>query len=373
MPTSSMPSPSETSADSGEKTTSGTPEPSANIPCKSLAELTAPLEADLKRVKAAFQNIVPPDSKWLAESLAYSLGSTGKMVRPSLGLLLARAMGSQQADHIETMAAAEMIHVATLLHDDVLDDADLRRGRPTVRQQWGNTVSILSGDYLLAQASRTLAKLGHIRVVAIFSDVLADLCDGEVEQLRSQYTPDEGVPLDVNWDSYYQKTIGKTASLFAAVSESSAYLCGRPETEIQACRQFGKSLGIAFQIADDVLDYTSTAKQAGKPVMGDLKQGLLTAPILYALDSLKGQPERLSELTDALNQWVMLDDATNASDLRSTLLSILQDMDVFLATQQLARRHVEEAFQQLEQISGVNQDAVERLRGLAHLMVERTA
>lgn len=338
-----------------------------------LADVVAPLQADLQRVKATFQAIVPPDSQWLAESLAYSLGSTGKMVRPVLGLLLARALGSSSESHIDTMAAAEMIHVATLLHDDVLDDADLRRGKPTVRQQWGNTVSILSGDYLLAQASRTLARLGHIRVVAIFSDVLADLCDGEVEQLRSQYTPDEGMPLDVNWDSYYQKTVGKTASLFAAVSEASAYLCGRPETEIQACRQFGQSLGIAFQIADDVLDYTSTADEAGKPVMGDLKQGLLTAPILYALDAAKTKPELYQTLTQALNTWVSADETADLTKERDSLLAILNQMDVFHATQKLANEHVDEAFASLNQVTGLNPDAVGALQGLAQLMVQRTA
>lgn len=355
-----------------------------------LLEVFAPIQQHLEHVKAAFQAIVPPQSQWLAESLSYSLSTSGKFVRPALGLFIARALNNDNGvhtAHTKTMAVAEMIHVATLLHDDVLDDADLRRGQPTVRQQWGNTVSILSGDYLLAQASRTLSRLGFIRLVGIYSDVLADLCDGEVEQLRTQYLPEASsnrlsetlnpTLIQVNWESYYQKTMCKTASLFGAVTESSAYLCQRPESDIQACRQFGLSLGIAFQMADDLLDYTSTADKAGKPVMGDLKQGLLTAPILLALESAQATPKQQEELRRLMHELIQLNqvewvDAAASATVERALMTVLTDLDVFEQTERLAQEHVEKAFAALHRVSELDDSAVVALQQLSNLMVKRS-
>jgi all-trans-nonaprenyl-diphosphate synthase len=253
----------------------------------SIQECTAPINAQLALVKASIKNIVPPESRWLAEALGHSLGGEGKLLRPVLTLLMAKGLGLLEGTHdtsvIETASVAEMIHVATLLHDDVLDDADLRRGRETVRAIWGNSVSILTGDYLLAQASLKLSQIGNIRLVAIYSHVLSHLCDGEVEQLRTSYQ------LSVDWDSYLRKSIGKTASLFSAACESAGVLAASyadlTEDDIQRLASYGKNFGIAFQIIDDLLDYTATEAELGKPVLGDLRSGLLNAPVLLALGS----------------------------------------------------------------------------------------
>lgn len=205
-------------------------------PTPALRDLIAPAAPWLETVRERMRAIVPPEGELLMVALDQSLGADGKLLRPLLTLLCALATlppgSSPNEGHLETAAAAELIHIATLLHDDVLDDADLRRGRPTVRASFGNRVAILAGDYLLAQASRKLAAVGDIRVVSLFSDVLAALCDGEVEQIRASYSVSAS-----DWDSYRRKTIGKTASLFAACCEARRISMGfAPTTPLRCAR-----------------------------------------------------------------------------------------------------------------------------------------
>ncbi|MFN8614779.1 MAG: polyprenyl synthetase family protein [Vampirovibrionales bacterium] len=265
------------------------------------------------------------ESSWLTETLAHTLGTPGKLLRPTLCLLAGQATGGLVPAHIQTATVAEMIHVATLLHDDVLDDAELRRNRPTARTRWGNTVSILSGDYLLAEASRLLAQTGHIRLVSIFSDVLADLCSGEIEQLRTQRQwPTNPQELTAAWASYHQKTLCKTASLFAAACESGGWINGLNDHQLQALKLYGQQLGLAFQLVDDGLDYNSTVQDAGKPVMGDIQQGLVTAPVLLALESERLTDPQRQEL-GRLVQHIFVQTAQPSSN-RTPLSASLQEL-----------------------------------------------
>ncbi len=238
-----------------------------------------PVLPALEQVKRSLLEHVPPQTQVLADTVSQSLKSGGKYLRPVVTLLAGGATGRLDDRMVEVAAVAEMIHIATLLHDDVLDESELRRGKQTIRAQFGNKISVLSGDYLLAQASLKLAKLGNTRLVAIYAGVLSDLCDGEVEQMQGSYS------LEVAWESYFRKTVGKTASLFAAGCESAGVVNQLPEEHIQALAQYGKNFGIAFQIVDDLLDYTSSQAEMGKPVFDDLRNGLLNAPILLALES----------------------------------------------------------------------------------------
>jgi geranylgeranyl pyrophosphate synthase len=197
-------------------------------------------------------------------------------------------------------------------------------------------VSILSGDYLLAEASRLLAKIGHIRLVAIFSDVLADLCSGEIEQLRTQRQwPSQLSELPTLWDSYYKKTICKTASLFAAACEAGAWLNELDEESLLAVRGYGEQLGIAFQLIDDWLDYSGTVTGTGKPVMGDIQQGLVTAPLLLAFESTVLTPAQQAELSQAVQTTFTLTstlDPEKASslDARLTLTSTLNTIQTLV-------------------------------------------
>ncbi|MBY0403002.1 MAG: polyprenyl synthetase family protein [Cyanobacteria bacterium] len=250
---------------------------------KPTLRLSDALVRSLEQVKTSLLKIVPPESELMAETIQHSLTSGGKYLRPVITLLMGSATGaftkSLEESLIEVAAVSEMIHIATLLHDDVLDQSDLRRNRKTVRALWGNTVSVLSGDYLLAQASLKLANVGNIRIVSIFSHVLADLCDGEVEQIKTSFD------LETSWESYYKKSICKTASLFSAGCESAGVLNLLPEEQIQRLKSYGRNFGISFQIVDDLLDYISTADEMGKPVLDDLRNGILNAPVLLALES----------------------------------------------------------------------------------------
>lgn len=304
------------------------------------------VQAPLLGVKDSLKAIIPPDSEVLAETVEHSLVGGGKYLRPVVTLLSGQASSLNPANWpnessltqpaIEVAAVAEMIHVATLLHDDVIDGSELRRGKKTVRAQWGNKISVLSGDYLLAQASVKLAKLGNSRLVSIFAHVLADLCDGEVEQMHTSYQ------INASWDSYYKKTICKTASLFSAGCESAGVINNLPEAHIQAMKTYGRNFGIAFQIVDDLLDYTATEEEMGKPVLDDLRNGLLTAPILIALESSKLDASEQAELKKLV---LALFETPADESIIAAIRNYLDKSNAISETSQLARQYVDEAKQ----------------------------
>ena len=303
-----------------------------------------PVLTHLDQVVDSIRGIVVPDTEWLAETIMASLQSRGKMLRPLIALLASGATtvtpGQLEKKHVEMAAVAELIHVATLLHDDVLDKSDLRRGRPTIRAQWGNKVSILSGDYLLAQASLKLSQLDNCRLVGIFSNVLAKLCEGEVEQIRTTFST------EVNWPSYFNKSICKTASLFAACGESAGVINQLPEPQIQSLAQFATDFGIAFQIIDDLLDYTADEATLGKPVMDDLKNGILTAPILLALEAAETsesplQRKRILQCLEGIFDTTA-DEATKKT-LSAQLKNHMEALNAFENTKALALKYAQQA------------------------------
>lgn len=314
------------------------------------------IQTPLLAVKESLKGVIPPDSVVLAETVQTSLSSGGKYLRPMVTLLCGKATDSIEstspvvtssgegaspfadaatAQHacVEVAAVTEMIHVATLLHDDVIDNSELRRGKRTVRAEWGNKISVLSGDYLLAQASVKLAKVGNTRLVSIFAHVLADLCDGEVEQLHTSFT------LNTSWDSYYKKTICKTASLFSAGCEAAGVINGLTEPQIQSLKTYGRNFGIAFQIVDDLLDYTATEAELGKPVLGDLRNGLMNAPILLALESDQLTPDERTTLRNAVESLFQ----TPSDETIAAIQALLDKCQAIQQTRRLAERYIQEA------------------------------
>jgi heptaprenyl diphosphate synthase len=286
---------------------------------------------ELRAVEQSIRHITLPEVSLLAEALMSAVSTPGKLMRPSLVLLSGGATGTIQAAHIEAGAVAELIHLATLLHDDVLDDADLRRGQPTVKAAFGNQIAILSGDYLLAQASLKLSQLNNCRLVSIFSIVLGALCAGEVQQAVTAYN------IEASWENYYKKSNGKTAALFAACCEAAAVINQLAEHEVQQHRLYGEKLGLAFQVIDDLLDYTAKQSDFGKPVLDDLKNGLLNAPALLALEYSPNR-QGLQELIQRL--WK----AEGASeDLEALILDQFQSSHAFEKTKQLAENLIQEA------------------------------
>jgi geranylgeranyl pyrophosphate synthase len=221
----------------------------------------------------------------LASAINLLLDSGGKRMRPALALLVSRLYPRAQRDRVISLAAAvEMLHSATLVHDDVIDGSLLRRGSPTLNASWSQGATILAGDFVFARAAYFAAETDSVRVMKIFSQTLMTIVEGELRQLYALR----------NWsqpkDAYYQRIYGKTAALFAAATESAAVLGDAPEEEITLLREYGYNVGMAFQIMDDILDFVGDPSKVGKPVGGDLRQGTVTLPVFYYLQT---HPEAL--------------------------------------------------------------------------------
>jgi all-trans-nonaprenyl-diphosphate synthase len=341
-------------------------------PPSRLSDFYAVVSQELQQVRTCLTEIVPPDSPLLRDTLDHSLSKSGKLLRPVLTLLCDKALRAEETplpDTVtQTAAVSELIHVATLLHDDVLDDADVRRGKPTVSSVWGNTAAILTGDFLLAQASLKLARIGNIRVVGIFSQVLADLCDGELEQIRLRYN------LNTTWGSYLKKTVCKTASLFAAACESVGVLHALPEEQTQLLRAYGHHFGVAFQLIDDLLDFTASEEAMGKPVMDDLRNGLINAPVLLMLDVL-ATPEK-EAIENTIQQLFEMSQGserpgTQVEFLVQQVQASLRTADAFPKTQRLAQESLEKAAEAIAFLP--SSEAKDALLGLLGTVLVRSA
>lgn len=240
------------------------------------------IQAELAQLESHLTDEIPKLSGPLCDMLRFILNSKGKRLRPALALLSGKLTSPNkqlQPKHFKLASLTELIHSASLVHDDVIDDADSRRGQETSHLKWGGKIAVIIGDFLFAQASVKLGELENTRIVKIYADVLASLCIGEITQAQHRFDLN-----NLNWQNYLDKSYSKTASLFAAATQSAAILNEQNETVVNNLFEYGKNLGLAFQIIDDLIDFTSSAEELGKPAMGDLLQGILTAPVLYALE-----------------------------------------------------------------------------------------
>ena len=218
----------------------------------------------------------------VSEAIGHLLGSGGKRVRPSLTLLTGRLYPVDPDKIIALAAAVEMLHTATLVHDDVVDGSLLRRGSPTLNARWSPGATILTGDYVFARAADLAAQTDNVRVMRIFARTLMTIVSGE---LRQQFSDNQRRQTR---DDYFKRIYAKTASMFELATEAAGVLIAAPEDEIAALKRFGHDLGIAFQIVDDVLDFVGDASQVGKPVANDLRQGIVTLPVI---DYLSAYPD----------------------------------------------------------------------------------
>ena len=243
---------------------------------KTLA-LFDPIRDDLERVEHKMRQAIQTEHEQLTEVLQYLLSNGGKRIRPALVLLSSRFHPADEDQVTALAAAVEILHTATLVHDDLIDGSLLRRGWPTLNAFWSPEATILTGDYLFSRAASLAAETQNPRVVTIFSSTLAIICWGELRQL---FSGQGNLPTVTE---YYQRISSKTASLFAASTEAGAVLSNAPEAEIQALRDYGHNLGMAFQIIDDVLDFMGDEAQMGKPAGNDLLRGIITLPTLHFL------------------------------------------------------------------------------------------
>jgi geranylgeranyl pyrophosphate synthase len=247
-----------------------------------------PLTDDLARVEEELALIGRDAGPVLHEAIRHHLSTGGKRVRPRLTLMAGRLIAGDVPDGLIRFAAVtELVHAASLVHDDTLDDAATRRGITTVSAQWGNHIAVLVGDYLFAQAALLTAGLGSLRLMALLADTIQALVQGELRQMSAAYR------IQVSAQNYESRIAGKTASLFVLAAEGGATYAGADEAQAQALRRYAHCMGLAFQIADDVLDYTASDEELGKPAGSDLANGVITLPALYYLEGLSADaPER---------------------------------------------------------------------------------
>jgi geranylgeranyl pyrophosphate synthase len=242
-----------------------------------LSEIYEPVQEDLKKVDQSLENITDAEHAVLAELLVYTLKTGGKRVRPALTLLAGKFYVYDLTLLVPMAAAIELLHTATLVHDDIVDNSPMRRGRPTVCRAWGASSALLLGDYLFAKAGSLVAGTGNLRAVKLFSETLMTISSGELKQTAV-------TSATARLRDYYFAWIGaKTACLFSTSTESGAILSQAPEEAIQNIGEYGRNLGMAFQIVDDVLDFIGEEDELGKPVGSDLREGTLTLPsIIFA-------------------------------------------------------------------------------------------
>ena len=247
----------------------------------STTSLFAPVEADLRLLTDNLKQLVGARHPILYAAAEHLFGAGGKRIRPAIVLLLARATVMESeipARHFRLAEITEMIHTASLVHDDVVDESSLRRGVPTVHSSFTNRVAVLAGDFLFAQSSWHLANLDNLTVVKLLSRVIMDLAEGEIQQGLNRFDTTLSI------DAYLMKSYYKTASLIANSCKSVGVLSQTSDAMAESFYQYGRSLGLAFQIVDDILDFTGSEEVLGKPAGSDLLSGNLTAPVLYAME-----------------------------------------------------------------------------------------
>ncbi|MFP7722013.1 polyprenyl synthetase family protein [Lysobacter sp. A3-1-A15] len=242
-----------------------------------LSAIQALASADMSAVDALIRHRLASDVVLINQVAEYIVGAGGKRLRPMLLLLSAGALGHRGADAHQLAAVVEFIHTATLLHDDVVDQSDLRRGRRTANAVWGNAASVLVGDFLYSRSFQLMVELDRVEVMRILADTTNRIAEGEVLQLLHVRNP------DVDEAAYLRVIERKTAVLFAAATRLGALLAGAGTATCDALHDYGLNLGYAFQIADDVLDYASDAQTMGKNLGDDLAEGKATLPLIHAM------------------------------------------------------------------------------------------
>jgi octaprenyl-diphosphate synthase len=250
--------------------------PFESVSLASIDRLVDLVAADMDRVNAAILARTGSDVAMIPEVANHLISSGGKRLRPILTVAMARLAGYAGEGHVKLAGAVEFMHTATLLHDDVVDESEMRRGKLAARMLWGNEASVLVGDFLLGQAFKMMVEVGSLRALEILSSAAAVIAEGEVMQLAAAKNT------ATTEDEYLAVIRAKTAELFAAACEVGPVLAGRPKEDAAACRSFGMNLGVAFQLVDDALDYGGKSAKLGKNVGDDFREGKITLPVVLS-------------------------------------------------------------------------------------------
>lgn len=321
-------------------------------------EVVESLQSDLDQVEERLRKAAEVDYPLVGDFLRALIGAGGKRLRPVLLLLASKPFEYHLDTLVPAAAGVEMLHTASLIHDDTIDKALLRRGQPTLNSQFSNETVILLGDYLFAQSAILATETMNPRVVAVFASALGDICDGQLMEIFSAHR------LDQTNQDYEQRIYGKTAALFAGAAEMGAIIGQAPEEQIRNLRQFGSDVGMAFQIVDDVLDFRATSDETGKPVGADLRQGTVTLPLMLFLRNADGNAsaDRVQNIVDGSD----VPDAEVAA-----VTTLIRESGAIEESLETAQAYVDSALSLLDELP--DPTVAQQLATLARLALYRDA
>jgi octaprenyl-diphosphate synthase len=322
---------------------------------RGLSSLFAPIVTELDAAERIFRAELGSKFPFVQQLVDHCADFQGKRLRPALVLLSGRAYGPLGADHLVLAAVVEMIHTATLVHDDVLDDSMVRRHAATVNAEWGNETAVLLGDYLFTHAFHLAASLDSTRACRWIGHATNRVCQGEIQQVRERGN------LDLDEDDYLAIIEGKTAELTAVSCRLGAFYAGAPEPTVAALERFGRHLGIAFQIADDMLDICGEERITGKSLGTDLEKQKLTLPLIHLLRSVA--PATAAHVRGLLSEA--------KAEERRRLRPFLEDSGALDYAWQRAKEHVKVALDSLDCLADSHSKTA--LRTLAHYVVRRAS
>jgi octaprenyl-diphosphate synthase len=318
-----------------------------------------PIAGKLSAVEGELQRLLDSDLAVVEKLAAHVRSGQGKRLRPALVLLAARFCGAAGDADVRFGAIFELVHTATLIHDDVIDHASLRRNKPTLNALWNNTLTVLFGDLLYLHAMSSAIRERNWRLMEILCDVTTRMIEGELLQHDCLYHMETGRK------DYFEIQERKTALLFGGCTETAAVLAGRSDADCAALRTYGLEIGRAFQLVDDLLDYTATREQLGKPVFSDLREGKLTLPMLTLLERAPGKAEPIVRRI-----WESGESAEVEPGQERALRALIDEHDALAETRELARRASEAAVACIRDLPG-DPSIKSLLEGIPRHLLER--
>ena len=317
----------------------------------------------MAEVERRLRTIGEDDFPWLDDLLRYILATPGKRARPAVTLLAGHLFDFDPDVHISMAIAVELLHTASLVHDDSVDKASLRRGTATINARYGDEVALLLGDYLFASSAEMVCATNNVRVITLFSRTLRLLADGELREIQQAFDWTGGQ------EEYWARVERKTASLFTTAAVSGAVLGGATEAEVDAVTEYGMTLGTAFQVVDDILDLQGDASEVGKPIGSDLRGGILTLPaLLYLNDHPKlnetGPFARLRDDRETMSEQ-------DKEECVEKALALIRNSDAVDSSYALANLLAERARKALQKVNRPNNPALQSLTDIIDFVVQR--
>jgi len=293
------------------------------------------LKKDIETIETALHESIQAEHPILRKASVELLDAGGKRIRP-IFVLLAGQMGDYDIHQIKKIAVSlELIHMATLVHDDVIDEAELRRGKPTIKSMYGNRVAMYTGDYILARALEEVSSIQNPDIHRLLSNTLVEVCFGEIEQIKDKFIWDQ------TFRDYLRRIKRKTALLIASSCKLGAIASNMVEKDAAKLYQYGYNIGMSYQIIDDILDFTSSPKELGKPAGNDLLQGNITLPVLYAMKD--------KEFTEMLHRTFANPDSVDEQELLN-LITKLKQTDAIKQSYQVSNLYLQKALRSLDSL-----------------------